>query len=255
MFPLQTSVAIRYMPIITWTLIAINVMVFLSQMSLSAEGTKIFLSRYALIPAAFFHPDWATSQGLGGGRILPFLTNIFMHAGWLHIIFNMWTLYIFGPAIEDRLGGARFLMFFLLCGIGASAAHAIVNSSSVIPSLGASGAIAGIMGAYMRLFPFSRLIVMILIIIFPFFFEIPAAFFVGIWFLAQVFQGVSGLFSPLADIQGGIAWWAHIGGFVIGWLSIPLIRQGHNHYRPLQRDEGIHGFLPDGRRSGKGPWA
>jgi len=254
MFPLKTTVAIRYAPIITWTLILVNVIVFLAQISLPEPAAEIFLKRYALIPAAFFHPEWAATQGFEGASILPFVTNIFMHGGWLHLILNMWTLYIFGPAIEDRLGGVRFLIFFLLCGIGASAGHAIVNSTSVVPALGASGAIAGVMGAYMRLFPYSRLLVMIPIIIIPFFFEMYTALFVGIWFFIQLGQGLGSLFSSLANMQGGIAWWAHIGGFAVGWLSINIIKMNTGLYRPYQRDEGVHGFLPDGRRAGKGPW-
>lgn len=255
MFPLKTNVAIRFAPIVTWSLILVNVYIFIIQSTLSEHEARLLLMQYGLIPAAFFHPEWAASQGLEGGRLLPFLTNIFMHGGWAHIIFNMWTLYIFGPAIEDRLGAGRFLAFYLLCGIGASMAHAIANSASIIPALGASGAIAGVLGAYMRLFPFSRLIVMFLIVIFPVFFELHAAVYVGMWFFLQLFQGIGTLLNPLAGIQGGIAWWAHIGGFLIGWLIVQAIRRGDDHYRPYQRDEGIHGFLPDGRRTGKGPWS
>ena len=254
MFPVMTTVAVRYTPVVTWLLIAVNTLVFLYETSLPAEGLQLLVHQYGLVPARFFYPGWAVAHGYDTSTYLPFVTNVFLHGGWLHLILNMWTLYIFGPAIEDRLGGARFFSFYMLCGIGASAAHAYFNASSVFPALGASGAIAGIMGAYMRLFPFSRLLVVIPIFIFPFFFEMHAAIFIGVWIAIQLFQGIGGLFATTAAVTGGIAWWAHIGGFVVGWLSIKFVRHSPAVYRPFQRDEGIHGFLPDGNRTGKGPW-
>ncbi len=255
MFPISTTVATRYAPVVTWSLILLNVFVFLIQWSLPEPGRDIFIDYYALIPARFFYPEWAAAVGLKSSVYLPFVTNIFLHGGWLHLILNMWMLAIFGPAIEDRLGGARYLLFYIICGIGASAAHAYVNASSTIPSLGASGAIAGVMGAYMRLFPLSRILVLIPVFIFPFFFEMHAAFFVGLWFFLQLAQGLGDLFSDMTSLTGGIAWWAHIGGFVAGWLLIGFMRQGSDNYRKYHRDEGVHGFLPDGRRTGKGPWS
>ena len=255
MFPISTTVATRYAPVVTWSLVLVNIFVFLIEWTLPGSAREVFIEHFALIPARFFYPGWASENGLESGLYLPFVTNIFLHGGWLHLIFNMWTLVIFGPAIEDRLGGTRYLFFFLLCGVGASAAHAYVNASSTIPSLGASGAIAGVMGAYMRLFPLSRILVMIPIFIFPFFFEMYAAFFVGFWFFLQLVQGLGGLMSGMMAVEGGIAWWAHIGGFVAGWLLIDLIRHGPDVYRPYHRDEGRLGFLPDGRRTGKGPWS
>ncbi len=254
MFPLMTTVATRYAPLVTWLLITINIAVFLVQISLPPAGQQLFLMRYALVPAAYFNPVWGALNHLPAGSVVPFFTNIFLHGGWMHLIANMWTLYIFGPPLEDRLGGWRFLLFYLLCGYGASLAHAFVNAGSVIPALGASGAIAGLMGAYMRLFPFSKMLVLIPILIFPFFFEMYAAVFVGIWFFIQLVNGLGGLFSGLSSLTGGIAWWAHIGGFAFGWLLIDFFRLPPQTYRPWHRDEGVHGFLPDGRRTGKGPW-
>ncbi|HHK74967.1 MAG TPA: rhomboid family intramembrane serine protease [Rhizobiales bacterium] len=255
MFPLMTTVATRYAPVTTWLLILTSSLVFFVQLSLTGPELEVFLMHYALVPKAFFNPGWAAQHGLEGGRLLPFLSNIFLHSGWMHLILNMWTLYIFGPVVEDRLGSLRYLAFFLICGTGASFAHAFANAGSTLPALGASGAIAGIMGAYMRLFPLSRILVVIPIFIFPFFFEIHAALFVGLWFLVQIIGGLGGLFSDAAATTGGIAWWAHIGGFIVGWLLIDLIRRRPPHYREYQRDEGIYGFLPNGQRKGKGPWS
>ncbi len=255
MFPIMTTVATRYMPLVTWALLLINTLVFIMQISLPRYGQEALLMRYALVPEAFFNPEWALLHGFEGGRLLPFFTNIFMHGDWTHLIFNMWTLYIFGPVVEDRLGSLRFLAFYILCGIGASIAHAYVNSGSTLPALGASGAIAGIMGAYMRLFPFSRILVVIPILIFPFFFEVHAAFFVGLWVIIQVMGGIGGLISDAAQASGGIAWWAHIGGFAVGWVLVNLIRHSPPRYREYQRDEGKYGFLPNGQRKGKGPWS
>jgi len=254
MFPIMTTVATRYAPIVTWSLILVNTIVFLGEIALPAGAQQAFLQHYALIPARFFHPDWAANHGVGRAMYLPFISNIFLHGGWLHLIMNMWALYIFGPPVEDRLGGTRFLAFYMLCGIGASAAHAYVNAGSIIPALGASGAIAGVMGAYIRLFPRSRMLVMVPIFIFPFFFEIYAALFIGIWIAIQLVQGVGGLMSGMAALSGGIAWWAHIGGFSLGWLAVGIIRHGDHIYRAYHRDEGVLGFLPNGQRTGKGPW-
>ena len=263
MFPVKTTVATRYAPIVTWALIGTNVLVFLYQLSLPPGELERFLARYALIPARYFAPATAGLGGLegiggigalGNGGYLPFLSNIFLHGSLFHILSNMWMLWLFGPGIEDRLGHVRYLVFYLLCGVGASAAHAFVNASSPIPALGASGAIAGIMGAYMRLFPLSRMLVVVPVFIFPFFFEMHASLFVGIWFAIQLIQGLGGLLSGVMSITGGIAWWAHIGGFVVGWLAISLVRLSPERYRAFYRDEGVHGFLPDGRRIGEGPW-
>ena len=254
MFPIMTTVATRYAPFVTWSLIVINTFVFLGEVSLPENAQQAFVQQYALIPARYYIPQWAAEHGLGSCYYLPFISNVFMHGGWLHLIMNMWTLLIFGPAVEDRLGGTRFLVFYLFCGIGASAAHAYVNATSLIPALGASGAIAGVMGAYLRLFPLSRMLVMIPIFIFPFFFEMHAAIFIGIWVAIQLAQGIGGLMSGMVDLSGGIAWWAHIGGFAAGWFAISFIRHGMHLYRVYHRDEGILGFLPNGQRTGKGPW-
>jgi rhomboid family protein len=170
---------------------------------------------------------------------------MFLHGGWLHLILNMWTLWLFGPKVEDRMGPVRFLVFYLACGLCASVSHAVFNPMSTEPALGASGAIAGVLGASMTLFPFARLIVMIPILFVPFFFEVPAIVFAGLWFLIQVLQGTAELFMPSG--VGGIAWWAHVGGFVAGIALTPVLRQSDERYRRYYADEGVLGFNTQGR--------
>ena len=239
MFPIATAVPYRYPPFVTWSLIGANVLVFLFQISLPPAAQAAFVHAFALIPARY------AQDGLAAG-VVPFFSNMFLHGGWVHILANMWTLYLFGPAIEDRLGKGRFLFFYLLCGVGASVAHVLVNLDSTLPALGASGAIAGILGAYMRLFPLARVIVLVPILFIPYFFELPAALFAGLWFVIQLVSGVGAMFADAS--AGGIAWWAHIGGFAFGWLIIPLLHRSARQHRPYARDEGVFGFSPTGYR-------
>jgi len=250
-FPVSTTVALRFPPMATWALIALNVFGYLVEMKYQAlggeAGLRAFLYQWGLVPARYFVPQWAFAHGLDPGNWLPFLSNTFLHGGFLHLALNMWTLYIFGPAVEDRMGSWTYVLLYLLCGVGASFAHAWMNSASTIPAIGASGAIAGIIGAYMRLFPRSRVIIMIPVFFYPFFFEVPAVFFALFWFTTQLMQGLSSLAVQQA-MAGGVAWWAHVGGFVIGAVLGGMLGRPGRRYRPLQPDEGIYGCCPDGRR-------
>jgi membrane associated rhomboid family serine protease len=246
MFPIQNAVPCRYPPVVTWALIATNCAVFFFLLSLSPRELDWFLIHFALIPARYF-----TSLAFGSAEpalldYLPFFTNMFLHAGWLHLILNMWTLWLFGPTIEDRLGPGRYLVFYLVCGVLASVTHAAFNSTSTVPALGASGAIAGVLGCYVRLFPFARVVVLIPILFLPLFFEVYAFVFVGLWIAIQVLQGTAELFAP--STGGGVAWWAHIGGFVAGLTFVTLLTRSKQRYRTHYGDEGILGFTPLGRR-------
>jgi membrane associated rhomboid family serine protease len=244
MLPIEIAVPTRYPALVTYALIAANCLVFLFQISLPPSAQEAFVIQFALIPARdFAGPPGVASEGLLD--YLPFLSNMFMHGGWLHLILNMWTLYLFGPAVEDRLGSARYLVFYLACGLFASIAHAFFNPTSTVPALGASGAISGVLGSFIIMFPLARLVIVIPILIFPFFFQVPAILFAGFWFLTQVTSGVAELFMPSQG--GGIAWWAHTGGFVAGAVLTPLLRQSPRAYRAYYADEGILGFGPSGR--------
>ncbi len=247
MFPLRDSLPRHTFPGMVWTLIAINSAVFMLLLDLPPDWQEAVVYHYGLVPARYIAPEWALAHGLTPGNPLPFFTNMFLHGGWLHLIFNMWTLWIFGPALEDRLGPLRFLVFYLLCGLLASFAHFYFNLTSTIPSLGASGAIAGVIGGYVMLFPHARIIIMVPILFIPFFFEVPALVYALVWYFTQVLQGTSSLLQP--QMGGGVAWWAHVGGFLAGLLLIRFFIIGREAYLNWHADEGVYGFAPDGSAS------
>jgi membrane associated rhomboid family serine protease len=245
MIPIRNAVPSRYPPVVTWTLIAINCLVFLFQDSLSPDELELFLSQFALIPARYSEAFTSGNTDLAAVDFVPFFTMMFLHGGWLHLILNMWTLWLFGPAIEDRLGHFRYLAFYFACSLAASAAHVMFNLTSIVPALGASGAIAGILGCYMRLFPLARVVVVIPILFIPLFFEVYAFVFIGLWFLIQVLQSVMALLLPAAS--GDVAWWAHVGGFIAGFALGPLLVRSEQRYRVYYPDEGVLGFDTNGR--------
>jgi membrane associated rhomboid family serine protease len=238
MLPIKSTVPVRYPPVVTWTLIAINCVVFLFETSLDETQLDTLLSELALIPARYSHPTDLVDY-------LPFATNMFLHGGWLHLILNMWTLWLFGPPIEDQFGRGPYAVLYLFCGLLASATHVVFNPSSTIPALGASGAIAGVLGCYMRLFPQARVIVLVPVIFIPFFFAMPGAVFAGLWVLMQVLQATTELFVP--SVGGSVAWWAHIGGFAGGFVLASPLRQARHRNWPRYGDQGILGFDLTGR--------
>jgi membrane associated rhomboid family serine protease len=170
-----------------------------------------------LVPARFTDPAWGRQVGLTAHSLWPFVTSMFLHGGWLHIIFNMWALWIFGDNVEDRLGHIRYLVFYFVCGIAAALTMTLVTPNSTVPTIGASGAIAGILGAYFIFYPTAEVIVLLPIFIFPLFFRLPAVLYIGFWFFMQFLTGALSLASSPAAV-GGIAWWAHVGGFLTGAL-------------------------------------
>jgi membrane associated rhomboid family serine protease len=246
MFPIKSNVPTRHEPFVTWGLITINVVIFLWQLRLNDRELAIFLARYALIPARIFSVEHSPS-GFSSSAYLSLLTNTFLHGGWLHLVLNMWMLWLFGPAVEDRHGHGRFLVFYIICGVLASMTYALFDPTSTMPALGASGAIAGVLGAYTVMFPFSGIIVLVPILFLPLFFAIPAIFFTGFWFITQLVAGTSELLTAHAS-SGGIAWWAHVGGFVAGIVVTPLFRRSQSSYREHYADEGVLGFASRGRR-------
>jgi membrane associated rhomboid family serine protease len=220
----------------TWLIILANVVVFLFELSLPESTLEQFIYLFGMVPARYSQPEWALEVGLPLNDYWPFLTSMFLHGGWLHIIGNMWTLWIFGDNVEDRMGRLRFLVFYLLCGLAAGLVHWFTNSQSTVPTVGASGAIAGVMGAYFLLFPFARVVVLIPIFFFPFFFELPAVTYLGLWALSQVFSGTFFSLVGPEDV-GGIAWWAHVGGFTAGVLLQFIFVRRAGAYRWPSRDE------------------
>src|SRR3989440_8491131 len=214
MFPIQDSVPSRSVPVVTRTIIFVNALVFFFELMLPQRGVEQLFYLFGIVPARFTHPDWAAYVGFPVDGYWTILTYQFLHGGWLHIIANMWTLWIFGDNVEDRMGSVRFAIFYLVCGSIAGLTQLLTNPDSTLPSVGASGAIAGVLGAYLMFFPTARLIVMFPILFFPFFFEVPAVLYLGVWFVGQLFNGTAALARP--QHVGGIAWWAHLGGFICG---------------------------------------
>jgi len=216
MIPLRDSQPSRTTPVVTISLIAVNSIVFLYQFSLDAYSLNHFVATYGLVPDRF--------------RYLPVLTSMFLHGGWAHLIGNMWFLWIFGDNVEDILGRAKYLLFYLLCGIAATLAHYAVNLDSRVPMVGASGAIAGVMGAYMLKFPHSRVTTLVVAIIFFTTVELPAWVVLVYWFVIQFFSGLGTIgYSHLS--QGGTAWFAHIGGFVAGLILIKVRPTEDRYFR------------------------
>lgn len=159
---------------VTWTIIAVNILTFMFEISLPSYHLERFFYLFGIVPVRFTHPTWAEWVGLPGDEYYPFLTSMFLHGGWAHIIGNMWTLWIFGDNVEERMGGIRYLIFYLVSGCVSGIVHCLINPASAVPTVGASGAIAGVLGAYFILFPQSRIIAMFPILFWPVFFELPA---------------------------------------------------------------------------------
>lgn len=217
MIPIRDTIPSRHFPLVNTALLAFNFLVFLFEASLGPFALQRFINHFGLVPARF----WA-SGGLWSWLVI--FTSMFLHGGWWHLLSNMLALYIFGDNVEDRLGSVRYLVFYLLCGFVAGMAHLFVYPSSSLPTVGASGAIAGVLGAYFLLFPHSRVITLIPLFFFFDIVEIPAFFYLGFWFFSQLFNG---LFALAANVfqSGGVAWWAHIGGFLAGVVLAPLFRR------------------------------
>jgi membrane associated rhomboid family serine protease len=230
MIPLKDTIPHRHTPFITYLLIITNVLIFLFERSLNPYYLKQLVYTFGLVPARYSHPEWASFFGLHIDNYWPFFTCIFLHGGWFHIISNMWSLWLFGDNVEDKFGHFGFLVFYIICGLIASFVHYFFNINSIVPVIGASGAIAGVMGAYFVMFPRSRILTLIPIFFIPFFIEIPAVIFLGFWFLSQLFSGTFMLFA--ASQASGIAWWAHIGGFVAGIILHKIFKKDNRDYFP-----------------------
>ncbi len=235
MFPIKDNIPHRESPFVTWAIILINGLIFFFELSLPRGMLERFILHFGMVPARYTNPAWALSQGLSPMNLFPFLSSIFLHGGWMHFLGNMWSLWLFGDNVEDRVGHFRFLVFYLLCGLLAGVTHFIFNPTSRMPTIGASGAIAGVMGAYFIMFPTARVITLVPVFFLPYFVEIPAVVFFFFWFLSQLYGGMFSLLLPQG--VGGIAWWAHVGGFVFGIVLVPFFRKRRRAYRPYYLDE------------------
>ncbi len=211
MIPLKDNIASKHFPLMTIALIVINIVAFYYQSLHGISGMEELFARFALIPANY-DLDNILSQPLS--HYSPFITSTFMHGGFMHLISNMWALWLFGDNVEDRMGSFNFLLFYLFCGILAGLLHVLVYPTSNIPTIGASGAIAGIMGSYFVLFPHAKVLTLIPIVFIPWFVEISAVVYLGFWFLIQIIGGTTELAGGVTQI----AFWVHVGGFVAGMI-------------------------------------
>ena len=221
MFPLKDTQPSYTRPVVTIVLIVINVLVFLFEFSLGPDNRNALIEYYGLVPDHF--------------RFVNILTSMFLHGGWLHVLGNMWFLWIFGDNIEDLLGHAKYLVFYLVCGIAAALGQVLTSPYSTVPMVGASGAIAGVMGAYLVKFPRARVLTLVFILFFITTIEIPAPIMLAYWFVIQLFSGLGSIARTGVSENGGTAFFAHVGGFIAGMVLIKVM--GTNERYSRRRDQ------------------
>ncbi len=224
MIPLRSTERIYSKGVVTISLIAMNVIVFLFQATLSRPELAGFVEEFGIVPDAI------------SGRLYTLFTSMFLHGGWLHLLGNMLFLWVFGRNVEDLIGGWKFLLFYLTCGFVAAVVQVVANPFSHVPTIGASGAIAGVMGGYLIKFPRARIVTLIPIFVFITTMEIPAAVMLVWWFLIQLVSGVGSL-AETDYTGGGVAWFAHVGGFLAGMLLIKLFPQRPRKWGPWYQSE------------------
>ena len=217
MIPRKDTIPSFSRPVITLTFIALNVGVFVYELTLGNTELMVFFYNYGFVPARYTIEAVKNSGVFLTSPVVPLFTSMFLHGGWTHLIGNVWSLWLFGDNVEDKMGKFNFIAFYILSGIAATAIHFLFNPRSTVPTIGASGAISGIMGAYFAFFPYSRIITLVPLFFIPFLIEIPAVIYLGIWFLSQFFSGTFQLIA--GGGYGGVAWWAHVGGFIFGMLA------------------------------------
>lgn len=227
MLPLKDNIRSHSFPLVNWMIIIANLAVFiLIEARLSPFRLNQLVMHYGLIPARLM----AGSPG----AYATIFTAMFLHGGWLHVIGNLWALFIFGDNVEDRMGSGRYLIFYLLSGVAAALLQVWISPYSKTPMIGASGAIAGVLAAYLVLFPGARVITLVPLFFFPWFIEISALFYLAIWFFSQFFSGVASLG---VNVGGGVAYWAHVGGFVFGLITVKFFARRHPVYVQRYPDE------------------
>ncbi len=225
MVPLKDENPVTITPYVTYILIAINIVVFGYELSLNPQQLNVFFHLFAIVPRELTDNFNGITVNQPIPEILTLFTSQFLHASFAHVGFNMLFLWIFGNNIEEQLGRSKFLVFYLACGVLAGLSQWFFSSLSDIPSLGASGAIAGVMGAYILKFPAARIVTLVPLGFFFPTFRIPAIYFLGFWFLEQAFNGLASLEAPasVGMESGGVAYWAHAGGFVFGAILAPML--------------------------------
>ena len=211
MIPLRDVIPSRTTPYITTTIIVLNAITWLFEVSLPQDSLNQFIGTYGVVPAYFSPPT--------------LITSMFLHGSWMHVIGNMWYLWIFGDNVEDRVGHGRFIVFYLLCGTAAAIGQIVMDPTSTLPTIGASGAIAGVMGAYFVLYPQSRVLTLIPLIIFWEVIELPAYILLGFWFVMQLFSAGTIAVTASSHGSGGVAFAAHVAGFVVGMAGVFVFKK------------------------------
>ena len=258
--PIRDDTPARQLPAVTYGLVAACVIVFLWQLSLGPRGLERSAMGYGMIPAVVFGTAHLPPRLAAVAPPLTLVTSMFLHSGWLHLIGNMIYLFVFGKGVEAALGSLRFLVFYLLCGIAAALTQALTDPAATLPMVGASGAIAGVLGAYLVLFPFGQVFVFFWIIIFFRIIAVPAILLLGFWFLMQLLSAE----AASANV-GGVAVWAHVGGFIAGMVLVLFMRRSgvamlqgprtRSFTVSRPRDARWRGSVPSaGRSAQRGPW-
>lgn len=227
MIPLRDTIRSRHFPIMTWIILGLNVIVFLFELTLAPEALIRFTEQFGLVPV--------TLQSEPSHFILTIFSSMFLHAGWFHLLSNIWIFFIFGDNVEDRMGSISFLIFYLLSGTVAALLQSFLFPGSAIPVVGASGAIAGVLGAYILFYPSAKVVTLIPLFVFFSVIQVPAILFLGFWFISQLFSGL----ASIGASGGGVAWWAHVGGFLLGLIAAPFFRN-----RPAPQAEHVE-IVPD----------
>jgi membrane associated rhomboid family serine protease len=222
LIPLRDKNPTHRIPFVNVSIILANVAVFIYELSLGERELERFFLQFGVVPQYVTTALYSFDVGLA--TILPLFSSMFLHGGWLHLGGNMLYLWVFGDNVEDKLGHGRYLLFYVLTGLAASFAHIAIDPLSEIPTVGASGAISGVLGAYLLMFPGARVVTLIPVFMFLQVAELPALVVLGLWFVLQFFNGLASLGYETAGM-GGVAWWAHIGGFVAGLILVKPFRR------------------------------
>ncbi len=225
MIPIRDNILCNTRPYVSWGIILLCTIIFSAMKMMPDEAQRQLTYLYGMVPIRYSNSAWSEAFGLPFDGYLSFFTSLFLHGGWLHLIINMWFMWIFANSIENVMGHARFLFFYLFCGLFATFFQWYFEPELTVPVVGASGAIAGVLGAYFRIYPFARVVIWFPLLFLPIFFELPAIAFLGFWVIIQLQNATASLIFD--DIALNVAWWAHLGGFVAGMLIHPLfVNQG-----------------------------
>lgn len=224
MIPIRDTAPCHSRPLVTWTLMGICIVIFVSMQLMPDEMQRQLTYLYGMVPIRYSNPEWAASFGLPPDHYLSFLTSLFLHGGWFHLLINMLFMWIFADNVEDRMGRVRFLLFYLTCGLLATALQWYFDPNLAIPVVGASGAIAGVLGAYFFLYPYARVILWLPLFFFPIVVHVPAIGFLGLWVIIQLHKAMTALVFEGVPVD--VAWWAHLGGFIAGLLLYRFFLKG-----------------------------